>query len=204
MSKYLHRVQNLISEDTSNSLPCSRFLQRWIFEGTINDPYNEFFVCSTQKYLITRGRTYWTRSFKSQEDIIPDFLHDLSADILSCGKAMNLLKLCNPSVRTSFFLIVSKVVMHSFPQSPLCMYLMGKKPSLLSCCITLEQLKLLERDTNRYYLEAVAECGSRFSFSSVLIRSYEQNMVFMNLVTQKRSATLRRLEREHVVNFTVI
>lgn len=64
-------------------------------EGIINDPYEEFFIRSDSKYLQSRGRTYWTRSYNIREDLVPDFLVDLRFDVLSCGKAMNLLKCCN-------------------------------------------------------------------------------------------------------------
>nr|CAI5853816.1 unnamed protein product [Callosobruchus analis] len=75
----------------------SRFLTQWILEGVINDPYGEFFIKIDHKYLLTKGRTYWTRSYSISEDIMPDFLVDLKNDILYCGKSMMLLKLCNSS-----------------------------------------------------------------------------------------------------------
>nr|CAH7735022.1 unnamed protein product [Callosobruchus chinensis] len=75
----------------------SRFLTQWILEGVINDPYGEFFIKIDHKYLLTKGRTYWTRSYSVCEDIMPDFLVDLKNDILYCGKSMMLLKLCNSS-----------------------------------------------------------------------------------------------------------
>lgn len=76
----------------------SRFLQQWLLDGTVNDPYEEFFIKPNFKYISTRGRTYWTRSYSIREDIVPDFLVDLRMDILNCGKSMNLLKLCLQSV----------------------------------------------------------------------------------------------------------
>ncbi|KRT83538.1 hypothetical protein AMK59_3593 [Oryctes borbonicus] len=155
----------------------NRFLRRWIFEGTVNDPYGEFFVVTNSSYLRTRGRTYWTRGHTIRIDMVPDFLSDLAQEILLCGKAVNLLKLCVPS-------------------SPLYMYLSGKKPNLLTCCLNSDQISALERSSTCYYLEVLAECGPKFKLENMIAKSFEQQMVFMNLVTKKRAVTLKRLELE--------
>lgn len=86
-----------------NVLFYSRFLKQWVMEGVINDPYEEFFIRSDSKYLLSRGRTYWTRSYKIREDLVPDFLVDLRFDVLSCGKTMNLLKCCNHLVSRIYY-----------------------------------------------------------------------------------------------------
>ncbi|GJQ83899.1 hypothetical protein Trydic_g19839 [Trypoxylus dichotomus] len=155
----------------------NRFLQQWIFEGTVNDPYGEFFVVANPSYLRTRGRTYWTRGHTVRVDMVPDFLGDLAQEILLCGKAVNLLKLC-------------------VPNSPLYMYLSGKKPNLLTCCLNSDQISALERSSTCYYLEVMAECGPKFKLENMIAKSVEQRMVFMNLVTKKRALTLKRLELE--------
>ncbi|CAH1377425.1 unnamed protein product [Tenebrio molitor] len=155
----------------------SRFLQQWLLEGTVNDPYEEFFIQPNFKYISTRGRTYWTRSYTLRKDIVPDFLADLRMDILNCGKTMNLLRLCVQS-------------------SKLCSYLMGKKPLIISCCLTAEQLSLLEQNATSYYLEILSECGPRINLEQIVRRSKEQDPIFMNLIAKKRAATLKRLELE--------
>ncbi|RZB39557.1 gamma-tubulin complex component 6, partial [Asbolus verrucosus] len=155
----------------------SRFLQQWLLEGAVNDPYEEFFIKPNFKYISTRGRTYWTRSYSLREDIVPDFLVDLRMDILNCGKTMNLLKLCIQS-------------------SKLCSYLMGKKPLIISCCLTSEQLSLLEQNATSYYLEILSECGPGINLEQILKREKEQDPIFMNLIAKKRAVTLKRLELE--------
>lgn len=70
-------------------------------DGEINDPYNEFFVKFDQKFILTRGRTYWTRTFFMVHNFVPDFLVNLSEDIFNVGRAMNLLKICHPKVNRS-------------------------------------------------------------------------------------------------------
>ncbi|KAJ8913230.1 hypothetical protein NQ315_016173 [Exocentrus adspersus] len=161
----------------------SRFLKQWILEGNIKDPYGEFFIKPNFKYISTRGRTYWTRSYTIREDIVPDFLTDLKTDILFCGKTMNLLKLCVNS-------------------SKLCLYLMGKKPAIVSCCLTLDQLSVLRQNATNYYLEVCSECGSRFNLGEILTKSREQDPVFMSLIAKKRAMTLKRLtlERRRVLH----
>ncbi|KAI4456268.1 gamma tubulin complex protein [Holotrichia oblita] len=155
----------------------NRFVQQWIFEGMVNDPYGEFFIVSNSTYLRTRGRTYWTRGHTVRVDMVPDFLGDLTQEILSCGKTVNLLKLC-------------------VPNSALCMYLMGKKPNLLSCCLSSDQVSALERSSTCYYLEVMAECGPKFQLSNFIRKTTEQHAAFMNLITEKRAVTLKRLELE--------
>lgn len=79
------------------------------------------------------------------------------------------------------------------------MYLLGKKPSLLSCCLSSDQVSALERDSTCYYLEVMVECGPKFQLGNLITKSSEQQMVFLNLVTKKRALTLRRLERKSIV-----
>ncbi|KAJ8981891.1 hypothetical protein NQ317_007283 [Molorchus minor] len=138
----------------------SRFLNQWILEGNINDPYGEFFIRPNCKYISTRGRTYWTRSYTILEDIVPDFLIDLRLDLLNCGRTMNLLKLC----------------VHS---SKLCLYLMGKKPSLITCCLTSNHLSALRQNVSSYYLEVCSECGPQFDLADVFTRWHEQDPLFI-------------------------
>ncbi|XP_028144786.2 gamma-tubulin complex component 6 [Diabrotica virgifera virgifera] len=173
--------QNVIYVLYSILYPCCqvyfiRFLKQWITEGTLNDPYGEFFVKVNSKYNTSRGRTYWTRSYSFKEDIIPDFLVDLRSDILLCGKSMSLLKFCAHN-------------------SKLRLYLMGTKPSIISCCVTLDQLVALRHNTTSYYLDVYEECGPRFSLKEILMKSH-QDPVILGLISKKRAATLKRLELE--------
>ncbi|KAG5898433.1 hypothetical protein JTB14_036516 [Gonioctena quinquepunctata] len=174
--------QKIISVLYSILYPCcqvyfSRFLKRWILEGIIDDPYGEFFIKPDSKYIISRGRTYWTRSYSVKEDIVPDFLVDLKMDILLCGKSMSLLKFCEHS-------------------SKLRLYLMGKKPHIISCCLTLDQLANLQQNTTNYYLDVHEECGPRFSLKEVLLQSHYIDRALMGLIAKKRATTLKKLDLE--------
>lgn len=77
----------------------SFYLQRWIFHGVLYDPFDEFFIKACPGLISPRARKYWTSSFRIEEDLLPNFLAAHKNEILKCGKAMNLLKLCSPKVR---------------------------------------------------------------------------------------------------------
>ncbi|XP_030757168.1 LOW QUALITY PROTEIN: gamma-tubulin complex component 6-like [Sitophilus oryzae] len=185
---YLYqKVLDVIDKNLSMVLysilyPCcqtyfSRFLHQWILKGSINDPYGEFFITSNVKFLSTRGRTYWTRSYEIRQDLVPDFLLDIKGSILFCGRIINLLYLCTP-------------------MNKLCIYLMGKNPLLFSCCLSHTQLNQLEQCCARYFLEASTECGSKFSFKNTISRSLEDDIAYVNLIAKRRAITLKRIELE--------
>lgn len=77
-----------------------------MFEGSLCDPHGEFCVSVNPKYMSTRGRTYWTRGCRLLEDLIPDFMVDVGREVLGCGRAMNLLKLCVTKVRKKVTCII--------------------------------------------------------------------------------------------------
>lgn len=115
--------QTILSITDNNTLlvlyallfPCcqvyfNRFIQQWFLEGIIDDPWGEFFICPNYQYTNIRGRMFWTRNFSLRENVVPEFLVDLRMDILNCGKAMNLLKSCMPSVSFLFNLKLDKFI----------------------------------------------------------------------------------------------
>ncbi|XP_050309188.1 gamma-tubulin complex component 6 isoform X2 [Anthonomus grandis grandis] len=155
----------------------SRFLHQWLTKGTLSDPYGEFFVSPNFKYLSSRGRIFWIKGYSVKEDIIPDFLIDLKHDILLCGRIMNFLHICAP-------------------MNKLFVYLMGQNRFMLTCCLTHDKLTSLEQSISKYYLEALAECGPKFSFSKVFERDRETDLSYLQLIAKKRATTLRRIELE--------
>ena len=50
------------------------------------------------QYLRTRSHRFWTRGFNINKKSVPGFLKNLSEPILQCGKAVILLKICDPQV----------------------------------------------------------------------------------------------------------
>lgn len=74
---------------------------------------------------------------------------------------------------------------------------MGKKPLIISCCLTSEQLSLLEQNATSYYLEILSECGPRLNLEHIVKKNKEQDPIFINFVAKKRALTLERLERKY-------
>lgn len=71
---------------------------------------------------------------------------------------------------------------------------MAKKPLIISCCLTPEQLISLEKNSMNYYLESVSACGPPLSLARIVAKSKEEDPSFMNLIARKRALTLKRIE----------
>ncbi|KDQ65283.1 Gamma-tubulin complex component 6 [Zootermopsis nevadensis] len=83
------------------------FVQKWIFEGLCQDAYTEFFIQEQPDLMTSREREYWSRGYYMIKEAVPGFLQGLDVAIFQCGKALNLLKLCNPQVKIAFKLWTS-------------------------------------------------------------------------------------------------
>ncbi|KAJ3679243.1 hypothetical protein LUZ60_017254 [Juncus effusus] len=78
-------------------------LERWVYEGVIDDPYGEFFIAenkSLQKESLTEDydAKYWEHRYKLK-DGIPTFLTTVSHTILTTGKYLNVLRECGHPVQ---------------------------------------------------------------------------------------------------------
>ncbi|PVD25340.1 hypothetical protein C0Q70_15840 [Pomacea canaliculata] len=80
--------------------PFTLFIQDWVFHGTFRDIYSEFMIQMNMDYLEARDETYWERGYTLLVDestpAMPPFLSDLALNIFHSGKALNLLRMCNP------------------------------------------------------------------------------------------------------------
>lgn len=82
-----------------------RFIERYLFEGELDDRYNEFFIRKDSQYVNCRSKRYWDKGFHITQSVaVPEFLKSLAKFILLCGKSLRLLKLCNPTVSMISFL----------------------------------------------------------------------------------------------------
>jgi gamma-tubulin complex component 2 len=80
-----------------------RMLERWVYEGVIDDPYGEFFIAenkSLQKESLTQDydAKYWQQRY-SLKDGIPSFLTNVAATILTTGKYLNVMRECEYTVQ---------------------------------------------------------------------------------------------------------
>lgn len=51
------------------------------------------------QFLRNKGPKFWTKSFTVHHESVPSFLNRLTESILQCGKAVRLLKICDPKVK---------------------------------------------------------------------------------------------------------
>ncbi|GAB2229163.1 hypothetical protein Droror1_Dr00023299 [Drosera rotundifolia] len=78
-------------------------LERWLYEGVIEDPYGEFFIGENknlQKETLTLDydAKYWQERY-SLKDSIPSFLADVASTILTTGKYLNVMRECGHNVK---------------------------------------------------------------------------------------------------------
>lgn len=78
-------------------------LERWVYEGVIDDPHNEFFIAenkSLQKESLTQDydAMYWKQRYSLKDDI-PSFLANSAETILTTGKCLNVMRECGHSVQ---------------------------------------------------------------------------------------------------------
>ncbi|KAJ6798877.1 gamma-tubulin complex component 2 [Iris pallida] len=78
-------------------------LERWVYEGIIDDPYGEFFIAenkSLQKESLSQDydAKYWHQRY-SLKDGIPSFLTSIAGTILTTGKYLNVMRECGHNVQ---------------------------------------------------------------------------------------------------------
>ncbi|WRX23418.1 Gamma tubulin complex component [Theobroma cacao] len=97
-------VRSLLEKMTqSASNAYLSILERWIYEGVIDDPYGEFFIAenkSLQKESLTQDyeAKYWRERYSLKEDI-PSFLANIAGIILTTGKYLNVMRECGHNVQ---------------------------------------------------------------------------------------------------------
>ena len=97
-------LQYLLSK---SSAPFLDMLSQWIYQGAINDPYDEFVI--TQRKEIGKDNmkedynaTYWDERNTIRHKHLPIFLQDLEGMILSTGKYLNVVRECGRSISSPF------------------------------------------------------------------------------------------------------
>ncbi|XP_047118792.1 gamma-tubulin complex component 6 [Schistocerca piceifrons] len=116
-----------------------KYVELWLFEGKLDDSQEEFFICVRPTMSLSRTRDYWNWAFYVNKKAVPNFLLGLEHDILDCGRAINLLRIC-------------------CPKNPLLQELEKGIPHLRLCGST-EQLKQLEVECLRFEERVSEACG---------------------------------------------
>ncbi|KAL0919376.1 hypothetical protein M5K25_011467 [Dendrobium thyrsiflorum] len=97
-------VRALLEKMTqSASSPYLSILERWVYEGIIDDPHGEFFIAenkSLQKESLTidYDAKYWQQRYSLKDDT-PSFLRSAAGMILTTGKYLNVMRECGHNVQ---------------------------------------------------------------------------------------------------------
>lgn len=99
------KQQNLLlSLSRSATQPYWDILQKWIYQGTVEDPYFEFMVEDHQVVSLDKlsataySDDYWEKRYTLRRDRVPSFLLPLTDQILRTGKYLNVIKQCGKSL----------------------------------------------------------------------------------------------------------
>ncbi|KAF6161227.1 hypothetical protein GIB67_009114 [Kingdonia uniflora] len=99
-----HVVRSLLEKMTQcASSAYLGILERWVYEGVIDDPYGEFFIAenkSLQKETLTQDydAKYWQQRYSLKEEV-PSFLVNAAGTILTTGKYLNVMRECGHNVQ---------------------------------------------------------------------------------------------------------
>ncbi|XP_041981150.1 gamma-tubulin complex component 6 isoform X2 [Aricia agestis] len=154
-----------------------KFIERFIFEGELDDPYNEFFIRKDSQYVNSRSKRYWDKGFYIvANSAIPEFLRPLASFILLCGKSLRLLKLCNPG-------------------DPLVALLSAVHPSVRACSgwAGLERARRLLRV---YRTRCLFVAGERASLQRLLLQRDAERKAFAEMATLKQAETMEKIVAE--------
>ncbi|XP_064400242.1 uncharacterized protein LOC135346526 isoform X2 [Halichondria panicea] len=76
--------------------PYFKFVEQWVFQGWL-DMGEEFGLHVSVEALARRDDKYWNEGYTASGGCAPGFLEGQAHTILTCGKALNLLRICKPS-----------------------------------------------------------------------------------------------------------
>lgn len=86
------------------SAPFLEILRHWLYEGRIDDPYDEFFI--EEQTLEARSdmmevydESYWHRKFTVREEMLPLFIAHMREQIFNAGKFLHVLRSCDLDVQ---------------------------------------------------------------------------------------------------------
>lgn len=81
-------------------------LKRWVYQGELDEPFNELFINScTHKLKHERSKEYFDKAYYIRSDLVPGFLVGCEQPILQCGKYNRFLKTYNAQVSRHNLLI---------------------------------------------------------------------------------------------------
>ncbi|ORY38840.1 hypothetical protein BCR33DRAFT_421940 [Rhizoclosmatium globosum] len=82
-------VEGLLKEI---SVPFYQMLKRWLYEGELNDPFNEFFVVQDRN---VDESNMWRNQYLLRQEMIPSFFHrGVAKKCFLIGKSLNFIRYC--------------------------------------------------------------------------------------------------------------
>ncbi|XP_063538725.1 uncharacterized protein LOC134747975 [Cydia strobilella] len=154
-----------------------RFIERFIFEGELDDWYNEFFIKKDAQYANSRSKRYWDKGFHITQSVaVPEFLRVLAKLILLCGKSLRLLKLCNPN-------------------DPLVLLISSDHPSI-KCCATFDALSRQQQLLDVYRTRCLFVSGEPVTFQQILLKKEAEKKAFTEMSAMKQAETLEKIVAE--------
>lgn len=91
---------------TKTCAPYFSILATWSYQGTANDPYNEFQIHQRKDVnkdnLNNFNDTYWDERFSVREENLPSFLEPSAQKILLTGKYLNVVRECGRAIKSPF------------------------------------------------------------------------------------------------------
>eukprot|EP01039_Chlorochromonas_danica_P001201 gene1202-1311_t len=89
-----HQVAKVVQRVMDNvCVPLYTYLSRWMLEGELSDPQQEFFILLNNS--ASNMSNMWKETYRLRSTHIPSFLpSDLAEKILKIGKSINFIKLC--------------------------------------------------------------------------------------------------------------
>lgn len=73
--------------------PYTEMLERWLYEGILDDPFNEFMVEKNESVNM-EGSLYWEKCYQIRPLCVPDFLQGETERILTTGKCLTAIREC--------------------------------------------------------------------------------------------------------------
>ncbi|CAH2041483.1 unnamed protein product, partial [Iphiclides podalirius] len=154
-----------------------KFIERFIFEGELDDAHNEFFIRRDGQYVNSRSKRYWDKGFHITLSVaVPEFLRALAKFILLCGKSLRLLKLCNPS-------------------DPLVLLISSDHPSV-KCCASFEELERQQQVLDVYRTRCLFVSGEPVTFDQILLNKEAERKAFTEMASLKQAETMEKIVAE--------
>ncbi|XP_049874842.1 gamma-tubulin complex component 6 [Pectinophora gossypiella] len=154
-----------------------KFIERFIFEGELDDRFNEFFIRKDSAYVHTRSKRYWDKGFYMTQSVaVPEFLRPLAKFILLCGKSLRLLKHCNPS-------------------DPLVLLISSDHPTV-KCCASFEELEQQQEVLDVYRTRCLFVSGEPVTFEQILLKREAERKAFTEMASLKQAETMEKIVAE--------